>query len=767
MQKPVFTRKLSLAAMLVVAANTAAAQERANLVLEEVLVTAQKRTESLTDVPISIAVMSSEALRKTGVRQMHEVAEFIPNMSISSGNDSSTAVRIRGVGATTRNIGFDTRVGVYVDGIYMGQSPGQNVDILDLERVEVARGPQGTLFGKNTVAGAINLITTKPSDELELEVTGEMGNLNSRRFSVISNIPLGDNAAARFSVVDHKRDGFVRNITTGTDFNERDSTAWRGQLAFGGERFDVNIAGDYMDSERVSFFGTAVSDWSGSVPNTESPGRLELANNLDNNEEREVWGVSATVNVDLGSDYSLTSITAYRDTFASRQQDTDHSSLNILHVDYPDGYEQLTQEFQIFSPDENRFKYVAGVYLYDEDAKSERRAIVGDLTPLLLAQGSPLAPFGPLFNGASAGTFGTVDTRSWALYINGTYDLTERLTLGFGGRYSDEEREVDYSLVGDIVDLGFVQVPASALFGVAMGQVVNGQPVAPFADKKTYTDFSPSLSLSYALTDDVNVYVKYSEAFKSGGFNVDFVSQSLIDDGIDFDKETVEAWEVGIKGSALDNRLRYNLAAFQMDFEDYQLNQFIQLSNNTSTITIQNAAEVSSRGVEAELTWYPTDNLMLQGAFGYNDAEFDSFPGGASSRNPDGLGADLKGNVLPEAPEVTSAVAIQYNHWLNHWNADLVSRLDWTYSDSFYTTEDNISVANPGSSIPFGKVDSYSLLNGRIGVESLDGWSVYLWGRNILDEKYSVTTSFDFLGTVLDFPGDIRTYGVEVSYKFL
>ncbi|MEQ8801677.1 MAG: TonB-dependent receptor plug domain-containing protein, partial [Haliea sp.] len=157
MKTPLHTFRLTLAALLVVSVN-ATAQDRAGGMLEEVVVTAQKRTESLTDVPISIAVMGSEAIMKTGVRQMREVAEFIPNMSISGGNDSTTAVRIRGVGANTRNIGFDTRAGVYVDGVYMGQSPAQNVDILDLERIEVARGPQGTLFGKNTVAGAINMI---------------------------------------------------------------------------------------------------------------------------------------------------------------------------------------------------------------------------------------------------------------------------------------------------------------------------------------------------------------------------------------------------------------------------------------------------------------------------------------------------------------------------------------------------------------------------------------------------------------------------------
>lgn len=768
MQTPLTTSRLTLAALLVLSVN-AAAQERAGGMLEEVVVTAQKRTESLTDVPISIAVMSSEAIMKTGVRQMREVAEFIPNMSISGGNDSTTAVRIRGVGANTRNIGFDTRAGVYVDGVYMGQSPAQNVDILDLERIEVARGPQGTLFGKNTVAGAINLITNKPSQEQELLVTGEVGNYDSHRVSAIANLPLGDNAAARFSIVDHNREGFIRNVTTGTRHNERDGTSMRGQFAFAGDNYDVNIAGDYLESRRVSFFGAAISDWSSSVPNTVSPGRFDIDNNVDNNEEREIWGLSATVNVDLGSDYSLTSITAYRDTSIERQQDPDHSFNDMLFLNYPDAYEQITQEWQLFSPDSGRLKYVAGLFIYDEKAVSSRQVTIGrDIGIVFQGLAPPLAPFGAAFAGAGVGTFADVDTRSYAAYINGTYDLSERLTLGFGLRYTDEKREVDFDLIGDIVDLSPVplQVPGAAIFGVAVGPVVNGQTVASFQDKNSYDDFSPMISLSYALAEDMNLYVKYSEAFKSGGFNVDFVSESALDDGIDFDQETVKAWEIGLKGTALENRLRYNLVAFLMDFEDYQLNQFVQLANNTSAITIRNAAEVSSRGLEAEITYYPTNNLMLQAAIGYNDAEFDSFPGGASVRNPAGLGADLAGNKLPDAPEWTSALAVQHNLPLSALNAELVTRVDWTYSDSFYSSEDNVSFARPGSSLVWGEVDSYSLLNGRIGLEA-ESWSVYLWGRNILDKDHDQTWTSDFLGTVANFPGDPRTYGVEVSYKFL
>ncbi|GAB3270241.1 TonB-dependent receptor [Parahaliea aestuarii] len=737
--------------------------------LEEVVVTAQKRSESLEDVPISMAVMSSDAMNKTGVRQMRELAEFVPNVTLSSGNDNNTAVRIRGVGANTRNIGFDTRVGMYLDGVYLGQSPAQNMDILDLERVEIARGPQGTLFGKNTVAGAINLITARPDQEFMTELRGEYGNYNSHRVSAIVNTPLTDSLAARFSVSDNHRDGYIDNITTGTEFNERDGTSFRGQLRYETDRLDFNLAADYLESERVSFMGEAQTDWSGTVyPDPLAPKRFEISNNVDNYEEREIWGISGTLDLELGNDYSLRSITAYRDTESDRIQDTDHSAIDIIRVDFPDQYEQWSQEFQLISPAGERLQYVAGLYLYDEQAKTQRSSTLGSETGTLFAVlAPPLAPFGDQFTESQVGTGGQVDTESWAVFLNGTYDLTDRLTLGFGARYTDEKKTVDYTIAGDVVMVGgVVPVTVAQLFGVAAGPIVDGQTVAVYEDDKSYNDFSPTVSLTYAISDNSNIYLRYSSAFKAGGFNVDFVPQQVFDNGLDFDPETVDAYEIGYKGTALDDKLRFALSAFQMDFEDYQLNQFVDLGNNISAITIRNAAEVQSRGFEAEATWYATPELLLQGAVGYNKAEFEDFPGGGSARNPAGLGADLSGNTLPMAPEWSAAFTAQYNYPIASLGADLVTRVDWSYTDAAFTTEDNIKVSTPGGSIPYGYVDSYDILNARVGLEDMGKWSVYLWARNLLDEEYFDNDSADFLGTIVQMPGDPRTYGIEVAYTF-
>ncbi|GHF24916.1 TonB-dependent receptor [Kordiimonas sediminis] len=762
-----FLTYASCAAIAATAAPIAVTAQDTTIGLEEITVTAQKRSESLTDVPISIAAMSGEAMDKTGVRQMREIAEFVPNLTISSGNDNNTAVRIRGVGALTRNIGFDTRVGMYVDGVYLGQSPSQNLDILDLERVEVARGPQGTLFGKNTVAGAINLITRKPDDEFALEVRGEYGNYDSYRVGAILNVPLQDNLFARFSISDNHRDGIIKNITTGNYQNERDGTSMRGQIQYEGEGFDVNIAGDALYSRRSAFGGEAVTDWSGTVyPDPHAPNSREIADNVDNFEKRNIWGLSGTVNAELGGDYALKSITAYRDAFVLRQQDTDHSPLDIMSVNYPDSYEQFSQELQLISPDDKPFKYVAGLYYYDQTGETSRLPTIGsDLSVLLNVLAPPLAPAGPLFEGKGVGTYAIVDTKSWAAFVNGTYDITDRLTLGFGVRYTWEKKEVDFDLIGDTVNIG-IDFPAAQLFGVAVGPVIDGKTVASLEDSTTYTDLSPTVSLTYALNDDMNVYAKYSSAFKSGGFNVDFVSQTAFDSGLEFDTETVDAFEFGLKGTTSDRRVRFNLAAFWMDFKDYQFNQFVDLGNNLSTITIRNAAKVRSKGIEAELTWLATEGLMLQGSVGIMDAKFRDFPGGGSARNPNGIGADLSGNELPVAPSVSASLAAQYNHPIDGTDLEAVFRADVTHSGSYYTSADNIKVARPGTNIPYGFNDSYTLLNGRIGLESGENWSIYLWARNLLNKDYAFTDGTDFLGTITTTPGELRTYGLELSYKF-
>ncbi|WP_160152764.1 TonB-dependent receptor [Microbulbifer sp. ALW1] len=711
--------------------------------LEEVTVTAQKRAERITEVPIAITNVGAEAIKQTGVRQVQEVAQFVPNLNISSGTDFTTAVTMRGVGSASRNIGFDTRVGVYLDGVYLGQSPAINQDLVDLERIEVLRGPQGTLFGKNTVAGAINLISQKPSDEFSGSISAEYGSMNSRQLSATINAPLSDSLFGKISVNRQQRDGYVKNLTTGNLLNEQDGSAYRAQLMYdAGGSFNAILALDGMESDRLSTTGEAVTNTFGSAPDTAAPERHQVAMDVDPREEREIRGTALTMEWNLPSDFTLRSITASRDTEMTYHNDTDYSPYPLAEIEYMDSYEQLTQEFQLVSPGADDFNYVAGLYFYQQEGNSFREVTTSELFENLLEQqyGVP----GLVNPDSSVYTAGTVDTSSIAAYVNGSYQLSDSWKLGFGLRYSEEQKEVDWAIDGS----------SAPLFRIATGEVL---------DDRTDSHLSPTLSINYALAEDMNTYAKYSGGFKSGGYNLDFVASGDLAAGTDFDKETVDAFEVGLKGTALARQFSYNLALFRAIYQDYQVNQFVDLGDGATSISIRNAAEVETTGLEAELTWLASDNLTINTSLGLLNAEFTSYP------NADANGSDLSGNKLPSAPETSFNLGGQYYLPINSIGADLLLRLDYIYRDSFYNTAENESERTlaSGDTVHFGEVEDYQLVNARIGLQSqADTWNAALFVQNLTDEEYMVETRRDFLGTLRHFYGLERTAGIEVEYRF-
>lgn len=703
--------------------------------LEELVVTAQKRSERLTDVPISISSVSAENIEQTGVRQLKEMAEFVPNLTISSGTDFTSSVSIRGVGANSRNIGFDTRVGVYLDGVYLGQSPALNQELLDLERVEVLRGPQGTLFGKNTVAGAINLISKKPGDSFGGSVGVEYGNYNSRQLSASVNLPLSDSLFGKVSVNTQSRDGLVENRATGNDINELDGDAYRAQLFYdAGGSFSAQLALDGMDSERFSYTGDAVTDTFGLAPEPDAPEQHSVSMNIDPLEERQIRGSALTLDWDLASGYAVKSISAARDTDIRYVNDTDYAALDLVRLDYADSYSQLSQELQLISPESEALKYVAGLYLYQQEGESLRQIGSSELGAMLFGTNPELPTT----------TDGSVDTRSVAAFMNGSYELGERWKLGFGFRYSREDKEVDWNTDGR----------GSGVFNTATGSVV---------DDRSESNFSPTLNFNYAFSPDINGYVKYSSGYKSGGFNLDFVTESDLDAGLEFDTETVDAFEAGLKGTLWNRSLGFSLAAFRTDYSDYQVNQFVDLGGGRTSISIRNAAEVETQGLEAEFTYRPTDHLTLNAAIGVLDAEFATYPGGGAG------GADVSGNKLPGVSDYSVNLGVQYYHPLPSLGAELLARLDYAYRDDYYNTVDNEQSRTlaSGDTVQYGWVDAYGLVNARLGLESENGsWSTALWARNLADEEYLTRTTRDFFGTLIQFAGTPRTYGIDFNYRY-
>ncbi|MDZ7645228.1 MAG: TonB-dependent receptor [Woeseiaceae bacterium] len=754
----------------------AAAQDD-DFVIEEIVVTAQKRSERLRDVPVSISVFNNDAIEQTGIRELKDVGDYIPNLQISDSNDFRSTVTIRGVGAPSRNIGFDSRVGVYVDGVYVGQSPAINQELLNLERIEVLRGPQGTLFGKNTVAGAINLITQKPGDEFSGTVGADIGNLNYRELKALVNVPFTDAVSGSFSVAKTDRDGYVRNIVTGSDLNERDVLAYRGQLRIlATDRLEVNASFDGLNSEGKILIGDPVTDMLALQPAQVVPEIGTVAFNFDPTDDRDVYGGALDFTYDLQSGHTVKSITGYRTTDALYTNATDYQPVDIVSIEYADTYDVLSQEFQFISSDDSDFTWMTGLYYYAQDADTNRDVTLGadfidafvgplyasgQLSPplppapaLTNEQAAQLVGFGPplskVFNR------GTVETRSYAAYFNGAYQLTERLKLGFGARYSTEDKDVNWLLDGRNSGIFFI--------GSTGSDPANP---SPLINDRTDDFFAPAVNLTYTVNDSSNVYFRYAAGYKSGGFNLDYINADELaaNQGLEFDKETVDSYELGLKGNYLDGRLQLNLAAFVANYDDYQVNQFVDLGGGRTSIRIANAAKVETTGIEAETTWRITQDFTLQGSLGLLDAEFDSFPGGGTG------GSDASGNKLVNAPEMTYALSGIYYRSLPGFEATLLLRGDVTHSDDYFTTANNDTEVPYNSAFPgmieFGQIEARTEVNARIGLMSdNETWEVYLWGRNLTDETDPQDELRDFFGTIAKLPGQPRTYGAELVWNF-
>jgi len=559
----------------------------------------------------------------------------------------------------------------------------------------------------------------------------------------------------------------------------------RGQITIApNDDLEINLSVDALVARNHHILGEPVTDMLGNFPVAVNPEVGAVALSFDTAERRDVYGAHVDVSYAFDNGYTLRSITGYRDTEANYLNDTDYQPEDVISVDYTDAFEQLSQEFQIISPDDGRFSYIAGLYLYSQDATTVRDAILGaDLHeafvapfvaptagPLVLGHAGPYTPaeiaiisaaigFGP--EGAVVRNIGTVETRSYAAYFNGSFDVTERLTAGFGLRYSSEDKDVNWLLDGS----------NSGAFGIGSTgadpyNLDPNTPATPLVSSRTDDHISPSANLTFALDEFSNIYARYSSGYKSGGFNLDYINspELAVNQGLEFEKETVDAFEVGYKGLLMDGRLRLTLAGFFSTYQDYQVNQFVDLGGGSTSIRITNAAEVETSGFEAEVSFQATDSLSLTGSIGTLDATFASFPGGGSG------GSDATGNKLPNAPELSIAVGAQYYHSLPSLNAELLFRLDVNYRDGFYTTTDEVTEqaygAVPGT-FPFGYVEEQTLVNARIGfLPERAPFEVYLWGRNLTDERQMTNNIRDFFNTYTHRNPIGRTYGLEAVWKF-
>ena len=687
-------------------------QEDDRMALEEVMVTAQKRDQSLQDVPIAITAITDQDIQRLNASEIKDLQYATPNMVIGSGNSAQSQYGIRGIADVSRNPGYDQRIGVYVDGVWVGRSAASNQSVLDVQTVEVLRGPQGTLFGKNTVSGAINIITRKPTEEYGGYAQADFGNYGYWRVKGAVNVPFTENFYGKISAGVTQRDGFVKDtLIPGKEYDDKDELAVRGQLLW--NISDATSAELTYDDYRNHFVGLV----SERLNDTLAPEPYEVALDATQKFKVENDGIALTVNHDFANDFQLASITAYRTEFWSGTDiDEDYTPLPIATSDLiQEDSDYFSQEFRLISPSYDKFDYVIGLYYLDQNIDGQGNARV-------FAQALvPSAP--PVYVGVAYDA--VVDGRQLAAYAHGNYRFSDSWTLTGGIRYTDEKKDLDYSIAD-----------TSGLF-------TNGTA----KDNRSSSDWSPKVSLNWFANANAMLYASWSRAFKSGGWNTDFVNNMA---ALPFDDENVDAYELGLKSTFAEDRVQLNAALFHSNNDDFQVQSFAQLPNGGTSLTVTNAGKVSSQGLELDVQWLATDWLRLWATYGYTDASFDSFKDCAAG------GVDCTDNRPAMAPKNNYGIGADMQFPL--WGGVLFIQGDFVYRDDFYTNPNNL---------PVNLTESYHLFNGRLGWTSGSGaWTVYAWGQNLSDETAQIWNSRSFLGIARATYTNPRTYGLALRWNF-
>ena len=714
------------------------AAEYADPVMEEVIVTAQKREQSLQVVPISAQVFTEIDIRELGATVISDLEASAPSLQTGGALGSSNQqMGLRGIVDYSRNTGIDARMGIYIDGVYQGRSYSSDQPLLGLERVEILRGPQGTLFGKNTVSGAIHLVTRTPTERFESLVEAEVGNFDYRKAAAYVSGALGNSVFGSLSFSYDRSDGYYENITLDQETGRYDRWSVRGKLRFvPGDGLEITLAGDAAQAESHSPL----------YVNAALPA-FQTQQNVEASDEVDFQGVALTVNYGWDSDYALTSLTAYRESDFALRYDDDLSPFDIQVSHFDEDSAQFSQELRLVSPRKERLDWVAGLYYFDSDLSTARSACFGeDLYNQLIPD---LAPFASALQGCTA-VPNTVDIGSRAAYAHGNYRINGRWELTGGLRYTRETKRIDWR------QQNFPADPATAaLLEAATGRPLTQAPGAlfgaidydPLLDRRSESDVSPTIGLNAFFGEDSMLFGRYARGFKSGGYNADFMTSGL--DFFEYENENVDSWELGIKSTLAGGRLRVNATAFIMAFDDFQVFQFLTSATGSTTLQLTNAGEATTQGVELETTWLPTDRLEIVFNATALDAGYDRF------ENPDPNEPDFTGNALPYAPDWKTYLSVQYRLPLGeHGDLGLFgdySRVDDQYSDP--------------SNAPEFLIESYSLINGRLTWTPPDRrWELALWVRNLADEEYRRVNNLSFLGVARTLWGAPRTYGASLTF---
>ena len=729
----------NIGALAALTSTATQAQESSTFALEEVVVTAQKRVEDAQDIPISVQAFSSSAIDKLGANNLSDLSEAAPSLDIGGlGKGSQQWMGMRGVTDFARNVGIDARMGVYIDGVFQGRSYSADVPLLGLESVELLRGPQGTLFGKNTETGAISLNTKKPTEEFEAEVGAEYGRYEMGKLTGYVNGAITDTLFASASGSYQQGDGYYDNIFLNKDVGDWDTAAGRVQLRWlPSDMFDIRLSADYTDKHSDQPLATNASL---------EPYKTQQT--YVTTDDSKNWGTALTADVFLDGDYTLTSITAFRHNEFKTLGDDDYEPAELVSVNFNEDSDQYSQEIRLASPVGEKYDWVGGLYYFYNDLSSARSVAIGEA---LIAGLSPaLAPFAEAVAGYTE-VSSKLTTETYAAYIHGNYRFTPEVELTAGLRYTAEGKDLDewsqISYPNDTAVAADLEAATGTPFTQAPGFLLGAVNYAKVSDDRNDDDGSPTVGLNYVFDDEIMLYVKYARGNKSGGWNADFMTAGL--EYFGYEPESVDSYELGIKSTLLEDSLRLNATYYYSEYDDFQVFQTVYNSTNNPSIQLTNAGAVANQGVELESTWIPMDRLQFTLNAAWLDTNYDKFV------NQDGT--DYSGNELPFSPQWKVYAGAQYIQPVGSYG-DITFNLDYAYTDQQYTDPSNVE--------PF-VIDSYGLWNARATLTPVSkAWEVALWGKNLGDKQYKMQTNLNLLGAPRNSWGAPLMYGISAKYFF-
>ena len=734
-----------------------------------IIVTARRREERLSDVPLSITALSGEELLRSGTLELTEIAQDVPNLTleVSRGTNTTLTAFIRGVGQQDPVAGFEAGVGLYVDDIYLNRPQAAVLDVYDVERIEVLRGPQGTLYGRNTIGGAIKYVSARLPSETEVKIRGTYGSYNQADLVVTAATPIGDSLRVGASGARLSRGGFGDNLTLGTENYNKDVWAARGTVEFDSGPLFIRLSGDYVKDESEARQGARlIPSLLTGAPVLADPYDTRAGLNIVD-QEVEAYGGGLTIEYALTDTVTLKSITGYREDASTSPIDFD--SLPAADLDVPAVYEndQFSQELQVLV-EGDRLSGVLGAYYLDANAFTAFDVALFTTGALI---GLP---------GLNAQTLGDVGTKTWSVFGDFTYDLTEQLSVSLGGRYTWDKRS------SRILRTTFVGGFSDIFDG-------DGVPIAVTSDfdgSETFKEFTPRASIAFKPNIDHTLYFTYSKGFKGGGFDPRGQTSAAPDldgDGdrdfddqfefLSFDPETVDSYELGWKASLLDNRLFVSLAAFKGDYEDVQIPGSIGFDSNGDGVSdsfigvTSNAASADVNGVEFEGNAVvgrdfagPGSRLSVNWALGILDAEFDRFI--------DNFGNDVADSrVFQNTPDITANAGFGLGVPVASGIVDFLGSVSLRSDASQFETPN-----------PFLDQDGYTLVDmSLVYTDDSDRFSIGAHVKNLFDTRYIVagynfvtggvngapfTPTLGLEGTLTGFYGDPRRFFVTGQVKF-